>query len=405
MSLDTSTHVSRMAMLRRQTGHVPYLRELVEPAGSITAAILMAQLEYWFERKPDGFYKYQVPVLSETSKGFYREGDSWQEELGMSANEFRTAFDRIGVRYNSKSQYYGAADKFKGKFYCSYIDKRSNVTRYFRNNQEVDGLLERLIRDFSEKSSCRRPTLVGRQGCELTGDAHYKSVEVRRSNFLESGVSDVDITEITTSKKTHTLQQQRPKSMPCGVAGYADVKFEKSLEDGRSLLIEIAKRHQLTVSVTQDLADEYCQRRLDARNGGGVEIRSARSWLSNLAKKAANNEPILDRGRLQKVKRLQAEQSEKEAERLAAAESENREQVALMKTDLATKLKAAPIKGKEQILKHAQKSWLGKSSEDQIRLEEAIKIGDISSLNAKLFSVAIEATKAWLDEQEGRSGS
>ena len=130
---------NRILYLTRNT--VPYVKELQPLAYSVAGCILMQQLDYWFERHTDGFYKFMEP--SEHPR--YRPGESWCEELGMSADEFRTAFDKIGTRYRSKSQFEDATDKFQGKFYCSYLDRRTNLTYYFRNHPLLDKALDALI--------------------------------------------------------------------------------------------------------------------------------------------------------------------------------------------------------------------------------------------------------------------
>ena len=101
----------------------------------------MQQLDYWFEGHPEGYYKFLMP----SDHPAYKIGDSWTEELGMSKDEFRTAFDKIGIRYKSKSEFDKAVDKFQGKFYCSYVDRRSNLTYYFRNHDLVDAALDELL--------------------------------------------------------------------------------------------------------------------------------------------------------------------------------------------------------------------------------------------------------------------
>lgn len=130
---------NRILYLTRNT--IPYVKELQPLAYSVAGCILMQQLDYWFERYPDGFYKFMEP--SEHLR--YKAGESWCEELGMSADEFRTAFDKIGTRYKSKSQFEQAEDKFQGKFYCSYLDRRTNLTYYFRNHPHLDKALDALI--------------------------------------------------------------------------------------------------------------------------------------------------------------------------------------------------------------------------------------------------------------------
>lgn len=130
---------NRILYLTRNT--IPYVKELQPLAYSVAGCILMQQLDYWFERYPNGFYKFMEP--SEHPR--YKTGESWCEELGMSADEFRTAFDKIGTRHKSKSQFEQATDKFQGKFYCSYLDRRTNLTYYFRNHPHLDKALDALI--------------------------------------------------------------------------------------------------------------------------------------------------------------------------------------------------------------------------------------------------------------------
>ena len=110
---------------------IPYVRDLrrLPPVRSVGACVLMQQLDYHFNNAgfQNGFYKFLEPCPDHPK---YRNGDSWTEELGFSPDEFRTAFDQIGVPYRSKKEYDAAVDKFtppdregKGKgepkYYCS----------------------------------------------------------------------------------------------------------------------------------------------------------------------------------------------------------------------------------------------------------------------------------------------
>ncbi|WP_299466854.1 hypothetical protein, partial [uncultured Microscilla sp.] len=60
--------------------------------------------------------------------------------------EYKGAWQRIGITYASKTAYNQAeGDKFQGKLYCAYIDrKQNNKTYYFRNHALVDQSLEAL---------------------------------------------------------------------------------------------------------------------------------------------------------------------------------------------------------------------------------------------------------------------
>ena len=132
---------------------IPYIKQLRHLAGSVTAAILMQQLDYYFKDYEDGFYKFLQPCDNE----FYREGDSWIEELAFSEEEFRTAFDKLGVRYSSKRQFEArpVAERFldnKGqpRFYASYHDKKQGQTWYFRNHALVDEALDNLFHNVKQ---------------------------------------------------------------------------------------------------------------------------------------------------------------------------------------------------------------------------------------------------------------
>ena len=130
-------------------GSIPYIKELKPYAGSITACILMQQLDYWLEKKPEGFYKFKEPCKHE----LYSDGDSWCEELGFSAEEFDNAFLKIGIKYKSRTAFFQAEDKFKGKFYASYTDKISHLTYYFRNDALVDTILCEIITKPNTKAN------------------------------------------------------------------------------------------------------------------------------------------------------------------------------------------------------------------------------------------------------------
>ncbi|NEP61044.1 MAG: hypothetical protein F6K31_29360 [Symploca sp. SIO2G7] len=133
----------------------------------------MQQLEYWFADRPDGFYKFLEPCSNEK----YRQGDSWAEELAYTPDEFRAAFDCIGFRYRTKTEFTQSQDKFQGKFYCSYFDKRQGLTYYFRNHETVETLLDSLIYGSSTEMGISIPR---------DGNTHLQKWE---SQSLEMGIS------------------------------------------------------------------------------------------------------------------------------------------------------------------------------------------------------------------------
>lgn len=161
-----SEHKKKNRLLQICHASIPYIKEIktLPLVKSTNACILMQQLEYWMAIKPKGFYKFQAPP--ETTQFAYRIGDSWTEELGISENEFRTAFKQIGVGYKSKKLYDAArvnGDEFDGKYYCCYFDKVSRLTHYFRNTSLVETAIDQVAvviegRRKGEHSNLANPT-------------------------------------------------------------------------------------------------------------------------------------------------------------------------------------------------------------------------------------------------------
>lgn len=84
-------------MLMNNAGNaVPYRPVLRELTGDVKAAILLQQVIFNFVRKGrKPFYKFQAP--SQDGHPLYRDGDSWVEELGFSADELKQALKKIAV--------------------------------------------------------------------------------------------------------------------------------------------------------------------------------------------------------------------------------------------------------------------------------------------------------------------
>ena len=173
---------NRILHLTRNT--IPYVKELHPIAGGVLGCLVMQQLDYWFEGHPEGYYKFLMP----SDHPAYKIGDSWTEELGMSKDEFRTAFDKIGIRYKSKSEFDQAVDKFQGRFYCSYVDRRSNLTYYFRNHDLVDTALDELLSKPAQKQAKHSPpsTANPHRDAEFTVKRESRFTGNQESHFTGS---------------------------------------------------------------------------------------------------------------------------------------------------------------------------------------------------------------------------
>jgi len=209
---------------------VPYVKELNSLTNSILSTLLMQQLDYWFERHPDGFYKFLAPS---PGHAFYKEGDSWLEELGMSKDEFRTAFNKIGIAYSSKSQYAEATDKFAGRFYCSYVDRKQNLTYYYRNHQLVDQKLDELV--YRNQNAGPGPgTGEPRQVIDNKANGDSTSVVKRESRFTVNGDG-----QLTGNPQSQSTGNGEPRDQEIGKEhdGKSDLQLSgngQSLGQGKS---------------------------------------------------------------------------------------------------------------------------------------------------------------------------
>lgn len=162
---------------------IPYIRELREITKGVTSTILMQQLEHWFNTSPEGFYKFLSPCNHSLCKG----GESWTEELGFSEDEFRLAFDRIGVRYQSKKAYDLATvegvifikveregekeGEHEEAFYASYHDKIRGLTFYFRNHELVDAKIDEIFVRRSSTETGKAKLRKSAKSSYVTGES------------------------------------------------------------------------------------------------------------------------------------------------------------------------------------------------------------------------------------------
>jgi hypothetical protein len=185
-------------------GSLLYTKAYRQIAGSVTATILFQQMEYWFNKQPDGIYKFMGPAPHNKR---YKKGDSWTEELEFSVDEFRNAFDSIGVRYASYGEFEAAEDKFKklvkGEWvempYCSYIDKVEGLTFYYRNHSFVDAKLD----EINQRPDGQRQS--GQMGKGNVPDGQRQSGQMGKGNLYHEH-------DFKHTNNTHT-QEEKPAAV------------------------------------------------------------------------------------------------------------------------------------------------------------------------------------------------
>jgi hypothetical protein len=218
----------------------------------------MQQLDYWFNKYPNGFYKF----LSPCENKHYKTGDSWCEELNFSKDEFRTAFDQIGIRYASKKTYESASNSFVDsssaeKYYCSYTDKIKGLTYYFRNSKIVDEELEALCsKPISVNRECQSPEVenanLRRLGMPISVNQECQSPEIGNANLD----SYTEITPETTSPPTppEGEPEEREKA-----SGFQILEQEVKLQSSSSLKENSTAASENQDSSKRSLAPVVCE--------------------------------------------------------------------------------------------------------------------------------------------------
>ena len=125
----------------KQNYFIKFDRRINQIIGCQRATLILSTLEYWFKKKPDGFYKF----IEACSHRLYKEGDSWTEQLDCDPKSFSTSFKKIGTKYKSRSAFEAAEDKFQGKMYASFYDRYTNQTFFVRNNELVNEMLASIL--------------------------------------------------------------------------------------------------------------------------------------------------------------------------------------------------------------------------------------------------------------------
>jgi len=83
-----------------QKGSIPYRPQYTLITGKVAASILLQQISYWWHIKNGKpFYKFRSPC----DHDWYKDGDSWTEELGMTPGGFDTALKAIGAKVTKGS--------------------------------------------------------------------------------------------------------------------------------------------------------------------------------------------------------------------------------------------------------------------------------------------------------------
>ncbi|MBT4124265.1 MAG: hypothetical protein HN981_04375 [Candidatus Pacebacteria bacterium] len=112
---------------------IPYKKELNKITGSIGGSIFLKQLMYWDEKNNGKFYKFLEPC----NHKLYQPGDSWTEDLGLSAKVIRKVIKKIGFKRGA-----GVSNQIKkeNSLFDYYTDK-DRVTFYILNRTKTKNVI------------------------------------------------------------------------------------------------------------------------------------------------------------------------------------------------------------------------------------------------------------------------
>lgn len=197
---------------------IKYSPSLEKKLDSRSAALLMSDLEYRFSKKPEGFYKFFKPCRNY----LYKDGDSWEETLGMSHDSISRAFSLICKSYPSKRTYLEALDKhhkqgldiaedvFDGLPYLRYLDRRRGISYYLRNNDNVIAILsgQKSIKDNIPSYLVRNAKLIlcGTQNASYCRTQNASSPIIHREVITENTSLSISL-----SSKRSKEQPEREK--------------------------------------------------------------------------------------------------------------------------------------------------------------------------------------------------
>ena len=172
------------AQAQDQSKSIPYHPQYAKITGTVTAAILLQQMNFWWHisnRRP--FYKFRAPCEHEK----YREKDSWTEELGIGTTAFDNALKKIAAKVVKGAS---KTELFKEHLVIYWTD-RDRITWYQLNE---DLFAYAIYLAYNSPNDLSGKAWVTRYLEELQGDIDLE--ELQGVTYIPSEITS----EITTEK-------------------------------------------------------------------------------------------------------------------------------------------------------------------------------------------------------------
>lgn len=271
---------------------------------STNTAILFSRMLYWFERQPGGFWKFKQPC---TRHKAYKKGDSWGEELGMARKVLDPLMNRLCTRYQAKIDFLSQADKFKGKMFASYLNRKTNQTHYVMNSAAVKdfftslGLpIPKFLNNFHNiyyaVSTHKEPSAVSAPSTEGVDKlaSHEKNLPFDR-------LRDVPIAPPLARARLNTTNTQTTTTLGVGVQTGEGVVCERGEEEVKLSQQMVREFNSQTASNVIWLPSHVNRliKTLNTYFGGKIE-----AWIQFLREKVSTSKFLMGEAKNSKFKAI-----------------------------------------------------------------------------------------------------
>jgi hypothetical protein len=220
---------------------ITYRPKLNKITGSVTATILLQQiLFHWKGKKGIPFYKFKEPCSHER----YKEGDSWEEEIGFSRKEFDTAIKKIGYKIGKNKNF---KEKKKQEAFVWFRTDSQRVTWYEVNEKALEKALNGIYLVTTEWGDSYRPN-----GALVSNDrmGRYNNTENTTENTTETTCTAGNVEQDSFVEKTQHVEQDvncNPCTAVCNSSvNQCSVSLEKEVVESFAggSVFEILQRRQ-----------------------------------------------------------------------------------------------------------------------------------------------------------------
>jgi hypothetical protein len=241
--------------------------------GSVTASIFLQQVIYWWTnngRKP--FYKFAAPCPHES----YREGDSWQEELGFTRSEFDGARAKVATKRRKGEP--------MGEELVSFWIDQSRKTWYTLNEVAVENALSQHY--LSQESRISQSGIPEIHNTKTTTKTTTERVHAPASIDDLLPQDDLYRDGMTKAEYIAAADAERDALAPYEKAIRAVIAQARLTGDNFTLLGDTAKAYRDAGLTPEDIrrlwstnSDSFWK----AHTSGGSKPNSGKPWLGNVS--------------------------------------------------------------------------------------------------------------------------